>query len=110
MKRIILPFFLCLCVNSVFGYSFENGGIYYNILDENSVAVTFKSLSGIPYSGNINIPSTVEDNGKTYSVTTIGEQAFGNCDSLTSVTIPNSITSIGRRAFTTCKSLTSITI
>ena len=44
------------------------------------------------------------------SVTSIGERAFLNCTSLTSITIPNSVTSIGERAFRGCKSLTSITI
>ena len=44
------------------------------------------------------------------SVTSIGNYAFYNCDSLTSVTIPNSVTSIGDRAFENCTSLTSVTI
>ena len=36
--------------------------------------------------------------------------AFSNCDSLTSITIPNSVTSIGRNAFSYCPNLTSVTI
>ncbi|MBO7306917.1 MAG: leucine-rich repeat protein [Alistipes sp.] len=44
------------------------------------------------------------------SVTSIGDWAFYNCYSLTSVTIPDSVTSIGGRAFYYCNSLTSITI
>ena len=44
------------------------------------------------------------------SVTTIGDGAFYECNSLTSVTIPNSVTSIGNVAFHICTSLTSITI
>ena len=43
------------------------------------------------------------------NVTTIGEKAFYNCDSLTSVNIPDSVTTIGTAAFYCC-SLTSVTI
>ena len=44
------------------------------------------------------------------SVTSIGNDAFSYCSSLTSITIPNSVTSIGDLAFYGCSSLTSITI
>ncbi len=44
------------------------------------------------------------------NVTKIGEQAFYNCYSLTSVTIPDSVTTIGNYAFRDCGSLTSVTI
>ena len=44
------------------------------------------------------------------SVTSIGGYAFEDCSSLTSVTIPNSVTSIGSYAFANCSSLTSVTI
>ena len=44
------------------------------------------------------------------SITSIGDYAFCECFSLTSITIPNSVTSIGEWAFSYCESLTSITI
>ena len=44
------------------------------------------------------------------SVTSIGEYAFYDCTSLTSVTIPDSVTFIANEAFADCKSLTSVMI
>ena len=44
------------------------------------------------------------------SVTSIGNNAFNYCYSLTSITIPNGVTSIGSDAFNYCYSLTSIAI
>ena len=59
---------------------------------------------------SIKIPSNVESNGQTYTVTSIGNYAFYRCSSLTSVDIPDGVTSIGNGAFEICHSLTSITI
>ena len=42
------------------------------------------------------------------NIKNIGERAFKNCTSLTSVTIPNSIASIGNEAFAGCTSLTTV--
>ena len=44
------------------------------------------------------------------SVTSIGKNAFGRCETLKSITIPNSVTSIGKGAFVNCNSLASINI
>ena len=44
------------------------------------------------------------------SVTSIGDEAFYDCDSFTDITIGNSVTSIGDYAFYDCDGLTSITI
>ena len=44
------------------------------------------------------------------NVATIGDRAFQNCNSLTSVKMGNSVTSIGMWAFQDCSNLTNITI
>ena len=48
------------------------------------------------YYGSVVIPNSVQYNGKTYSVTSIGDYTFDQYTGLTNVTIPNSVTSIGR--------------
>ena len=57
-------------------------------------------------SGTLIIPGTIE--GKP--VTSIGVDAFFECEFLTSITIPEGVTSIGDWAFDECTRLNSITI
>ena len=67
------------------------------------------SLNLSQYTGSggvVLIPSAT--NGLT--VTSIGTNAFQNCTSLASVTIPTSVTSIGDGAFQDCTRLTGVTI
>ena len=64
-------------------------------------------LSDAPWYG---IRSRVKSAVIADGVTSIGQQAFSNCTSLTSVTIPDSVMSIGVLAFDDCTSLTSVTI
>ena len=82
-------------------YDARVNGIYYN-LSGNEATVTYKTANSASYSGDIYIPSSFSYNGTTYSVRSIGNQAFFNCSGLTSITIPNGVTSIGRYAFRGC--------
>ena len=59
---------------------------------------------------DIVIPETVVIDGKTYTVTSIGNDAFYYRYDMTSITIPNTVTHIGKEAFGYCSGLTSITI
>ena len=45
-----------------------------------------------------------------YNISTIRECAFQNCESLTTIAIPDSVTEISRGAFYSCTSLTTVAI
>lgn len=85
------------------------GGISYSVNTTNKTASVVSNYYGA-YSGNIIIPETIIYDNTTYSVTSIGEDAFDSCSGLTSVTIGNSVKSIGEGAFRYCSGLTSVTI
>lgn len=101
---------LCICLFAgMNAFAFiQISGIYY-MFSEDEATVTYRNTNYNSYSGSVVIPSTVVYSGKTYTVTSIGEWAFRDCNSLSSVTIPESVKSIGRSAFLRT-SLTSVTI
>ena len=112
MKSLVLAVMGLLCCMSVTAEDFEVDGIYYNITSQadKTVAVTYRGdvynyEYSDEYSGEVKIPESVTYSGDTYSVTSIGDYAFADCSSLTSVELPNSVTSIGDYAFRYCKKL-----
>ena len=114
MKRNYFVF----CLIALFGslnmqaYDFEVNGIFYTVTDTASASakVAVTSDSEQLYEGTVAIPSTVTNDGKTYSVTAIGEKAFYYCKGLTSVTIPESVKEIGGNAFRNCAGLTTLAL
>ena len=112
------PFLLSLLVAlltslSTHAYDFQSGDLYYDITSDTTVEVTYQEgFTSNNYKGltTATIPENVTYNGTTYSVTSIGANAFCRCTSLISITIGNSVTSIGYEAFYECSALTSITL
>ena len=82
---------------------FTKNGIQYHVLNGKEVAVVSNS-----YTGNIVIPSSVTA-GNTFSVTSIGDDAFSGCTSLKNVVIGENVTSIGENAFSDCSALSRVT-
>ncbi len=67
----------------------------------------------IKYKGNskiVKLPSILTHNNMEYAMTSIGDCAFFECNSLTKIIIPNSVTNIGDHAFYCCNNLTTICI
>lgn len=102
-------------VGTMFASNISVDGIWYDFDSSTQTAtVTYRGDSydsyANEYSGSVTIPSSVTYNEMTYSVTTIGENAFQYCTELTLVTIPNSVTYIAWAAFSACTGLTSVEI
>ena len=84
-------------------------GIFYQI-EGDQATVTYRDKSYNSYSGDVVIPEAFENDGMTYHVVAIGDNAFKGSTGLTGVTIPETVTSIGNDAFEGCSSLTRVTI
>ena len=117
MKQKLFTFFLALVasVSAIYASDIEVDGIWYDFNHTDQTAVVTYRGSNYNWDSNeyrrsVVIPDSVTYKGTTYSVTSIGENAFRNCYALASITIPNSVTSIGESAFASCRSLTSVTI
>lgn len=106
MKKLFFLFVLTILPLAASADAVEINGIYYN-LDANAKEAEVTEHPQ-KYSGEINIPESVTFEEVTYSVTTIGYQAFKYCFDLTSITIPSSVTSIAVNAFLQCSNLTSV--
>ena len=110
-KLIVFLFSLILSVvfsTSALAYDVKIDGIYYNLISKGKTAEVTSGEE--KYSGEVVIPSSITVEGKEYTVTSIGNEAFYHCSGLTSVTIPNSVTSIGEKVFFGCSGLTSVNI
>ena len=111
MKKSILLVLVVMTSVVSNAYDAKIDGIYYNFYDDEA-EVTFREYNMGPssdYTGTVVIPASVDYDGKTYSVTAIGDSAFYMCP-VTSVTLPNSLTRIGAYAFEQCQRITSVTI
>jgi hypothetical protein len=114
-KKLLLLFTVLILTLSARATDFTVNSVAYTITDATNKTVAIGTGSNTPAistytNGTFAIPSSVIDNGITYTVTAVGNYALYNCFNLTSVTIPSSVTSIGDNAFKGCSGLTSVTI
>ena len=81
---------------------------FISVKDENDPYPPPKTVTITKYTGTestVILPSTIN----SWPVTKIGEAAFQDNTTITSVTIPDSVTEIGANAFAGCTNLTSVT-
>ena len=118
MVKAVMIGLLLGMVGKMYAYDFSaicpsGQTLYYNITDAMNCEVEI-TQPGTGYYwfvfNNIDLvlPQTVYRNGLAYTVKAIGDGAFRNCHSITSVSISESITLIGKRAFEKCNYLTTV--
>ena len=105
----VLAILIANCI-SASAIEFTVDGVRYSVNSDNTTVTVAGYPSGSKPTGDLTIPESVTYGGISYPVTSIGDEAFDECSSLTSVTIGNSVTSIGKGAFNGCSGLTSVTI
>lgn len=130
MKKLLISFFAAMCAMHAFSadYDFKYNDLYYKITDENNKYVKLvPPPTGIYSLDSLIIPGNVKYNSKSYTIRTIGRDAFrGNgylkyirmnrfgidieqyafykCTSLKSANL-NSVDNIDEYAFAECTSL-----
>ena len=102
----------CLPVGAIYTTTDGQDHIYRNnprINTDGSVSMLKKGTTSISDNAFYNCYSLTNVN-IPYGVTTIGGSAFKSCNSLTNINIPDGVTSIRDSAFNSCCSLTSVNI
>ncbi len=102
----VMAVMVCAGAFTLSAADFLVDGIYYNVINDNEVEVT--STDSVKYEGEVFIPETVDNDGTTYRVTRIGNDAFYNCSALTLIGIPEGVTEIGENGFAGCYKLENI--
>jgi hypothetical protein len=124
--KIIILFAMLMSIVRLNAVTYTYNGIRYDLNESKCTA----SVISNSYSGDVVIPSTIMKSSTSYTVNSIGRDAFKNCSNLNSVTIgnnvtmiedfafqgcnlssiviPNSVTKVGYNAFRGCTSLTTI--
>ena len=87
----------------------ESSGYTYEFNNKKNTA-TITGLSASNTETNLVLPNMVEHDNQLYLITTIGNDAFKNKTTITSVTIPNTVTELKASVFEGCTNLTNVTI
>lgn len=105
-NKLLLALIMVVLGTIIFGMmtvSAEKEGSLTYTISGGEATITKCSILAM---GKLTIPNTLGG----YPVTAIGDRAFADCITLSSITIPNSVTTIGNNAFSHCLRLTDITI
>lgn len=74
-------------------------------------SATDANVNVTTYVGSLTLPETVTtDDGKSYTITAIGNEAFMGCRTLTTLVLPETVQSLGEGSFAVCPALTSVNL
>ncbi len=90
--KVLLAALLLAGSTSAWADEFKKGHFTFHFTPGETTCSLIKCDSAV--SGKIVIPKKVKHEGKTYWITSIG-YAFGDCPSLTSITLPEGVTDLG---------------
>lgn len=99
MKKILLTICAFASLTTASAQTFNVDGLEYTVTSPTTVCVTDEATK---QSGELSISATVENEGTTYSVTSVGDYAFQWSD-ITALTLPETMDSLGRCAFSSTK-------
>lgn len=112
---------LCACRAAAYDFSVPLSGgqtLYFSYVD-GGVAVVYPNTSTAPAmawngfampAGPLNIPATVANNGVSYSVIAVYDNAFFGCAGITSVTVAEGVAVLRGGAFRGCSAMTSVSL
>lgn len=83
----------------------ESDGIFYAPFPRDAESTRVVSMTERNFDEDIRIPESISISGSNRTVTAIFDDAFFNCDSITSIDLPATINKIGRNAISYCRNL-----
>lgn len=111
LSTVALAVSACVAPTHAYAFDFKSGDLYYNILTTHDAAVEVtRDVDNAYEFTSVTIPSSVDYDGKTYTVVGIGNNAFRNCVGLVSVNMESELTYFDKNAFYNCRKLQAIAI
>ena len=122
-KGLIAVTLLLLCAWRAAAFDFSvplsSGQTLYFSYVDGGVAVVHPNTSTVPAlawngyampAGALGIPTTVTNNGVSYNVIAVGDNAFYGCAGITSVTVAEGVAVLRGGAFRGCSAMTSVSL
>ncbi len=111
MKTKVSIILVCLIwmASSMYAQRVFVDSVYYT-LDTTSMTAQIAVQSKTTAIGDIVINDTVTYEGVNYAVASMADDAFADCNQLTSIVLPHTLRNLGKNAFLRCTNLTSCII